>query len=172
MKKSSFAVASVLALLVSMPALADDNNNTSNIDQIGVNMSASVTQTGEGNTSNVDIDQGLGVVGNNLSATVFQGGLTGDNEALITQNDTNQSLDLDQHGDTTTNFASVTQNGIDNDAIILQNGTMNTNTATINQTGTGPLNTVDVMQGGMNNALNSTTVTQTGGGLSATVVQN
>ncbi len=36
MKKSLFAMASVFALLASMPAFADSNNNTSTIEQIGI----------------------------------------------------------------------------------------------------------------------------------------
>src|SRR5215475_3979859 len=98
MKKSSFAIASAFALLMSFPALADNNTNTSNIDQvgsalsatatqggdtninssainqIGSTISAAVTQDGNNNGSDVTINQGLNVSGSNLSATIHQGG--------------------------------------------------------------------------------------------------
>ena len=70
MKKSLFAMASVFALLASMPAFADSNNNTSTIEQIGNGVTANVTQGGDGNTSISDIEQGQSVSGDNLTHCV------------------------------------------------------------------------------------------------------
>jgi hypothetical protein len=170
-KNYSILAASVLALSVSSPAFADSNTNMSHVDQIGTAITANVTQGGTGNTSTSDIEQGLVVPGNNLDATVMQGGLSGTNDAAVIQDGTNQDSFLDQHGDTTSNVASISQDGNANQATINQNGTNNFNDSTTVQHGLGALNTVIVDQGGMGNT-NDSTVTQSGGGLVANVTQN
>jgi hypothetical protein len=80
MKKSSLAIASLLAVLAA-PALADGNNNASSIDQVGTNVLAGVTQFGTSATNNVDVQQGgqdntnaatISQNGGGLSATVVQ----------------------------------------------------------------------------------------------------
>lgn len=172
MKTYSFLAASLLALSVSMPAFADDNTNMSHVDQIGIGITAAVTQDGSHNTNTSDLDQGLGVSGSNLDATIHQGGDHTTNVSTVTQDGSNQSVDLDQHGaGGTMNMSSIIQDGDSNAATVLQNGTTNDNDSTIEQHGLGGLNTVNVMQGGTDSS-NTSAVTQTGGSLSAIVVQN
>ena len=172
MKKYSVLAASILALSVSMPAFADDTINLSNIDQIGVGLSANVTQTGDRNTNTSDIDQGMVVSGVNLATTVLQTGEDTTSEAQIDQDGTDQTAIVEQRGlGFTNNFATILQDGSNNLADVLQNGTGNNNDSVITQHGTGVLNSVEVDQGGAGSTNNSM-VTQTGGGLTATVVQN
>ena len=171
MKNLPFVVVSLVALLSAAPVLADDNINTSHIDQIGTNLSATATQTGEGNTSDANIDQGLGVAGDLLVATINQHGIDNIQDGQIIQDGTSQMATIDQHGDGSTNHALVDQDGTNNLANILQNGTGNTNSVEIFQTGTGLLNIATVNQGGQNSS-NTAGVTQIGGNLTATITQN
>ncbi len=172
MKKYSVLAASILALSVSMPAFADDTVNLSNIDQVGVDLTVNLTQTGDRNNNTSDIEQGVIVPGDNLSVQALQTGEDTTSEAQIKQEGSDQSVILEQRGlGFTNNFASILQDGTNNAVDVLQNGTGNNNDALITQHGTGTLNTVDVQQGGMGSTNNST-ITQTGGGLVANVVQN
>jgi hypothetical protein len=170
-KSHSFAIVSLIALLSAAPALADDNVNTSNIDQVGSNIIATATQTGAGNTSLSNIDQGLGVPGTDLLATVTQQNVDNVHEAHIIQDGALQTGVIDQGGDHTDNYALIRQDGILNDASILQNGTHNFNSVEITQTGGGVLNMATVDQGGMDNS-NTAGVMQDGNNLLATIVQN
>lgn len=172
MKIYSILAASILALSVSMPAFADDNVNTAHVDQIGTGLSAAITQDGAGNTSTVDVEQGLVGGGTDLSATVHQGGLDTTNEATIIQHNSDQTVLLDQHGaGLTDNFASIIQDGVANTADVLQNGTNNQSDLTLNQFGTGALNSATVSQGGTD-SFNNAIINQNGGGLTANVTQN
>jgi hypothetical protein len=172
MKSYSILGASILALLVAMPAFADDNLNTAHVDQIGTGLLAAITQDGAGNTSTIDVDQGLVGGGIDLSATVHQGGLDTTNEATIVQSNSDQTVLLDQHGASLTdNFASIIQDGVSNTADVLQNGTNNQSDLTLNQFGTGVLNSATVMQGGTD-SINNAIINQNGGGLTANVTQN
>jgi hypothetical protein len=172
MKKYSVLAASILSLSVSMPAFADDTVNLSNIDQVGTALTINLTQTGDRNHNTSDIEQGLGVPGDTLSAQVLQTGEDTFNDAQIKQNNSDQTVIVEQRGlSLTDNFTSILQNGTNNFADVLQNGTGNVNDAIITQEGTGTLNTVDIQQGGTGSTNNST-VNQNGGGLIANVVQN
>ncbi len=149
MKMRSLCAVAIAAIFMSMPALADDNENISNIDQLGDSISATVSQFGDDNVKNEsDVDQGLGGGGSDLNA-------------MITQ-----------HGIGTDNYSQVIQNGTMNEATVLQNGTGNTSKSWIDQNGTGAgPNMADVNQGGMNN-INNSTIMQDGSNLTAIVVQN
>ena len=172
MKKYSVLAASIFALSISMPAFADDTVNLSNIDQVGTDLSVNLTQTGDRNHNTADIEQGLSVAGDTLSAQVLQTGEDTLSEAQIKQNGSDQSVIVEQRGlGLTDNFTSILQNGSNNLADVLQNGTGNVNDAIIIQQGSGVLNTVDVQQGGMGSSNNSV-VNQNGGGLVANIVQN
>jgi hypothetical protein len=172
MKKYSVLAASILALSVSMPAFADDTVNSSSIDQVGTGLTITLTQTGDRNHNTADIEQGLNVSGDTLSAQVLQTGEDTTNEAQIKQDGSDQTVIVEQRGlGFTNNFASILQDGTNNKSDVLQNGTGNDNDAFITQHGTGGLNTVDIDQGGAGSTNNST-VNQNGGGLTVTVVQN
>lgn len=171
-KNRSFAVASLVALLAAAPALADSNDNTSNIDQVGSDLTASATQEGENNTSVSNIDQGLGGPGSSgLDATVWQHGENSFHEAHIKQDGTDLIGNIDQHGaGGTDNYAYVEQHGADSEVQVLQNGTGNTNEVEVYQL-SGSMNFVDVDQGGAGNS-NTAGISQDGSNLSATLVQN
>lgn len=172
MNKYTVLAASILALSVSIPAFADDTVNLSTIAQIGVGLTVNLTQTGDRNKNTADVEQGLGVAGDALSAQILQTGEDTFNEAQTKQNGADQSFNVEQRGlALTDNFASIQQDGTNNMADVLQNGTGNINAATIIQQGTGSLNTADVQQGGMGSNNNSF-INQNGGGLVANVVQN
>jgi hypothetical protein len=172
MKKYSILAASILALSVSTPAFADDTVNMSNIDQIGSALTVNLTQTGDRNHNTADIEQGLNISGDTLSATSLQTGEDTTSEVQIRQDGANQTAITEQRGlGFTNNFASVIQDGTPNFSNVLQNGTGNNNDSFITQHGAGALNNVDIQQGGMGSTNNST-VNQTGGGLTANVVQN
>jgi hypothetical protein len=172
MKKYLILAASILALSVSMPAFADDTVNISNIDQVGTALTITLTQTGDRNHNTADIEQGLVVSGDTLSATLLQTGEDTTSEAQLKQDGSNQSVIVEQRGlALTNNFASVLQDGTPNVADVLQNGTGNNNDSFITQHGAGALNSVDIQQGGAGSTNNST-VNQNGGGLVAVIVQN
>lgn len=147
-KYSTLAAASFFALLAASPVLADDNLNTSNVDQIGDIISATVIQEGTENINTSVIEQGLGIAGDTLTATVTQRGDTNLNDSFVKQDDEN------------------------NTAIVLQEGTDNVlNHSDVTQTGSGVLNLADVHQFGADNT-NDSFVVQNGGGLTAIVSQN
>lgn len=172
MNKCSFVAASILVLSFSMPAFADDTKNISEIDQVGVDLTVGLTQTGDRNDNKADIEQGLGASGDGLSAQILQTGEDTFNDAKIVQNGSDQSVIVEQRGlSLTDNYTSIQQDGANNMADVLQNGTGNINSATIVQQGNGTLNTADVQQGGMGST-NSSAINQNGGGLIANVVQN
>jgi hypothetical protein len=185
MKKYSPLVAvSLFALIAASPVLAEDNDNTSNIDQIGVNHTATSTQGGLDNENTSDIDQGLVVSGNNLSATVDQRGTDNDNDALIKQDGRNHTATVDQRGTDNDNDADVFQDGRNNTADVDQRGLDTENEVTVTQHGdttdnppsvpppaTLFLNTATVTPGGEDNYTRAG-VGQTGSNLVATVIQN
>jgi hypothetical protein len=124
MKKYSPLVAvSLFALIAASPVLADANTNTSNIDQIGANLTATATQGGVGNTSLSNIDQGLLSPGDNLVATVTQDGVGTDNDVEVTQVGTGalNTATVNQGGIGNTNVAGVGQNGSNLSATVTQN---------------------------------------------------
>jgi hypothetical protein len=172
MKKYSPLVAvSLFALIAASPVLADANTNTSNIDQIGANLTATATQGGLGNTSLSNIDQGLLSPGDNLVATVTQDGVGTVNEAHILQDDEDNTGSIDQSGLVVDNYALIDQDGVNNEATIIQDGVGTDNDVEVTQVGTGALNTATVNQGGIANT-NVAGVGQNGSNLSATVTQN
>jgi len=172
MNKYSVVAASIFALSVSMPAFADDTTNVSQIDQVGVGLTVDLTQTGDRNDNKADVEQGLGVAGDNLSAKILQTGEDTFSDAKVVQNGSDQSIIVEQRGlSLTDNFTSIQQDGSNNMVDVLQNGTGNINDATIVQQGNGTLNTANVQQGGMGSTNNSV-INQNGGGLTANVVQN
>ena len=172
MKKYSILAASILALSVSMPAFADDTVNLSSIDQVGTNLTITLTQTGDRNHNTADIEQGLVVPGNNLSAEVLQTGEDTTSEAQVKQDGSGHSVDVEQRGlSATNNFASTIQDGTPNVATVLQNGTGNNNDSFITQHGSGDVNSVNIAQGGLGSTSTST-VNQNGSGLTANIIQN
>lgn len=146
--KKSFVIAALAAFFLSSPAMAQNNENISMIEQVGADIDASVEQKGDDTNFNESkIEQGLGGASDNLSATVTQTGIQ------------------------TSNYSKIVQDGTMNEASVLQNGTGNMSDSEITQMGTGAANTASVTQGGGNN-FNSSMISQNGGGLSATVIQN
>ena len=107
MKNIIFTGASLLALAIASPALAQ---STSDIDQTGNSNGANVTQSGSNDS---DVDQ----VGNSNAATVGQSGTGGESNILQTGN---------------SNRANTTQNTIGGLADVIQSG--NSNQSDITQT--------------------------------------
>ena len=158
-------------LLLCVPsAWADDNNNTSIIDQIGANNDAEAIQGGNSNTNISQIDQAFNGGGDILTAFVEQGGASNGNEASVAQGGLNQYADILQGGGGNLNFANVTQDGTNNEAFVTQQGTGNNNHTEITQHGTGALNSVVVTQEGSSN-FNSAAVSQNGSSLVAATTQ-
>jgi hypothetical protein len=170
MKNQFFGVASVLALLAAGPAFADDNVNVSHIDQVGVNLSANIVQSGEDNENTADIDQGMNFPGDSLNAKIFQHAADNVSEGIIKQDGKNQKAEIDQAGAGTESYALIKQSGQSQTAKVLQNGTDNDHETEIFQKGVGP-NNVDLNQGGMSSS-NTAGISQDGSNISAIVVQN
>jgi len=171
MNKRAISAALLFTLLGSAPVFADSNNNVSTIDQIGVGHAAETIQTGIGNTNISDIDQGLVVPGDTLTAFVTQGGTDNHNGATVKQEGLDGYADILQGGDTNGNTADVTQDGQHNETFVTQDGSDNTNDATVQQTGTGALNSAVITQGGGLNT-NSAAISQNGSGLIGSTTQN
>lgn len=148
MIKRSIAVAAFATFFLSSPVFAQSNHNISTIEQVGMDMTASVEQKGDNTNSNTStIEQGLAAASDHLSATVTQTGIL------------------------TTNESTIVQDGTMNEATVVQNGTGNMSDSMIMQMGTGDANSASVEQGGGGNT-NSSMISQNGGGLNATVIQH
>lgn len=176
MKKMILGSASILAFAVAAPAFAQSaptapatpsaapatpecaaaGNNCSLVDQAGINLKATVTQSGTANTS--DIDQNAGSVG--AEATVTQSGTDAQSyilqsnagiagyptEATVNQSGAGAESTILQTN-TRNHSATVTQIG-DNSSFIGQNGGLDT-AAEVLQQG-GDANTAIVFQQGGN----------------------
>lgn len=174
MKKSILAAASVLALAAAMPAYADDNSNTSSVEQLGEAISATVTQGGVDNVNDSMIQQGLGGGGENLSANVSQDGDTVVPQvSVITQDGEDAFAEVTQTGVDNDNFSEIHQMGEGNSATVLQDGDTAVNSSTIYQDGTdsGIPNLANVSQSG-EDVINNSMIDQSGEGNNGIVVQN
>jgi hypothetical protein len=170
-RKYSYILVPVLAISASAPVLADDNDNSSAIEQIGTGMTASALQEGTLNTSEATIEQGALSAGDNLSASILQEGTSNTQDALIQQDDADSEAVITQTGVDTLNQASVAQNGINNYASISQDGMGAENSAAISQTGTGLLNSATISQSGTGTNFGASIV-QNGENLVSTITQN
>jgi hypothetical protein len=171
MKKRAVSSLVFMAFLGMSSAWADDNANTSQIDQIGSTIAAQVLQTGNGNTNTSDIDQGLGGGGDTLTTFVEQRGQGSVNDAHVAQDGFASYADILQRGQGNSNTTSVTQDGTNNEAFVTQRGSDNINDGQITQTGTGDLNAAVITQGGSSNS-NTAGIVQSGSGSIASVIQN
>ncbi len=123
MKYAITTSASILALGIAAPAIAQ--SNTSTVDQSGINGQATVTQTGSGNDS--DITQ---------SNTPIGGAPNIANVATVTQAGTDGVSSIDQTGD---NTATVNQTAASDgmNSVIEQSTTVGGNQARVTQRGLG-----------------------------------
>lgn len=144
MKRSIIAVSALLVGL-SAPALANDN--LSKIDQIGLNSSATVEQTGTGNMNTATVMQGALPTQNGNSITMIQTGDNNDNLSTVFQYGSGHSAAITQDGSDTISTSVLTQAGGDNDATVHQGGTGNLNDSLV-QIQAGGGNTLMVDQSG------------------------
>lgn len=152
--KSSFIAVSALMIGLSMPALADNNDNKSKIDQIGLDSSATVTQTGVDNTNRATVKQGALPTQTGNSITMMQTGDNNDNLSTVFQYGDNHDATVTQDGNDNWNHSVLTQAGSNGLAEIHQGGDNNINNSLVNiQAGTG--NTLALDQFGDNNASTS-----------------
>jgi hypothetical protein len=148
--KSSFIAVSALLIGFSVPALADSNDNKSKIDQIGVDSSATVTQTGMDNKNRATVKQGALPTQTGNTINMMQTGDNNDNLSTVFQYGDNHDATVTQDGNDNWNHSVLTQAGANGLAEIHQGGDSNTNNSLVNiQAGTG--NTLALDQFGDNN---------------------
>ena len=173
--KKLYLAASFATMLIASPVLADSNDNTSTVEQIGSSTDALITQQGNSNKNDSTVKQGhLWTPSYNSHATVTQGGNNNhSNLSEIEQINYNNTATVTQGGDWNQNQSKVEQNGTSavygNSATVTQDGYDNDNTSKIGQFGYN--NAASVTQGGSYNT-NWSKVTQGGTSLTATVSQH
>ncbi len=174
MKKMILTSASILALSMAGPALAQVVNNDSEIEQAGNNALASVNQSGTGNESDVVQNGGTGTftsgpnAGRSVVATVNQAGTDGTSK--IAQDGDRNAASLTQTSASDGMRSEISQERNRNTATVIQRGTSDGTTinSIVEQTGTQGVAYVE-QDSATDGATSS--VTQTGGDQRASVIQ-
>ena len=149
MKRSLFTVVAILVGM-SAPVLADDNNK-SQIDQVGTNSTATVEQGGSGTTNDSFVKQDGG---DSNTVAVKEKGTSNHNHSDVFQFGGGETTIVNQKGDSNSNDSKLAQAGFNNSADIEQGGDGNINGSLIHiEAGTD--NIIDVDQHGSSNANDS-----------------
>jgi hypothetical protein len=182
MKRFLLTTASVVGLGIAAPAFAQTSD--SYIDQIESGNSATVSQA----AGSVDNYSSIRQEGTGNTATVVQGGSGGnavsgvggvstgneawwDNRSWILQYGTGHTAEVRQLGIGAWNSSRIEQRGQDQYANVVQDGASD-NWSEVKQFGDlSALNNATVEQGGAAGISNSSSVTQSGSGNTATVIQ-